>query len=217
MNGLRKTLTRAFPVKKLFKLTLCGILPVFSLTLGSSRGANPPSLRAGSALANRSDRPPLIQKNTFPSPEAALRHFCARDAWGFVWSGLLRKEIEALTLWKTPPLSDGFHVIQGYSLGATVKLSANEVEIPVTYQSLGTGQGNGAFVPAGRNPAAGRSGPPEPVTEIVRYRLRKVQGQWKITSPEATQIEPRVLVEFSPAKPLALKPAPLLPERLRSF
>jgi hypothetical protein len=150
-------------------------------------------------------------KNTFESPEAVLRHFCARDAWGFVWSGMMAAEVRALTQWKFAPQTEGFQVIQGYSFGPTQSRGPDEVLIPVTYQVLGVGQASGAFVPLDSEALQAAR------TQVVRYRLTRVAGRWKIVSPEPTQIEPHVLVDYSPARPPEGGASPTLPKRLRDL
>ena len=163
------------------------------------------------ALVNQGERPKLIVSNQFESPESVLRHYCARDAWGFIWSGMMQAELRALTQWKFAPQTEGFQVIQGYSFGTTQVVSPSEVSIPVTYQVLGVGQASGAFVPLDTEALQHAR------TQTVRYRLRKINGRWKIVSPEPTQIEPRVLVEYSPARPAASGTSAPIPSRLRDL
>lgn len=131
----------------------------------------------------------LRLRNTFKTPEEVVSYYCARDASGFVWSGLLDAERRAFTVWREPPQHDSFLIAKKYELlGAAAPISATEAQIQVRYDIVALGDAQGTRGPAPRNPL------------VVTFNLKKVDGLWKITRPDANEISPVVLEsKFFPA------------------
>lgn len=130
----------------------------------------------------------LRVKNTFKTPEEVVSYYCARDASGFVWSGLLDAERKAFTLWKDVPQTDSFYVAQRYFVGSGQKIghNADHVSIDVKYELAAISDAHGTKMPA-------------PQKEYhVTFDLKKVDGIWKIAKPEPQQIAPVVLEEKFP-------------------
>ena len=122
-------------------------------------------------------------QNTFKSAEEVVRYYCARDASGFVWSGLLDSERRAFTLWKEVPQQESFYIAKTYEILA-VPLSSrrpNEATVEVCYQVIGIGDANGALIPS------------QSPDYRVQFELKRVGSQWKIAKPLAGQISPVVL------------------------
>ena len=125
----------------------------------------------------------LRVRNDFKTPEEVVNYYCARDASGFVWSGLLDIERRLFTLWKQVPQAESFLVAKHYQLKPTRKSasSADTATIEVSYDVVGTADAQGAMVPASKKDYS------------VTFTLRKISGQWKIESPTPDQISPVVL------------------------
>ncbi|OFZ21977.1 MAG: hypothetical protein A2X94_16095 [Bdellovibrionales bacterium GWB1_55_8] len=119
-------------------------------------------------------------RNSFQTPEEVVKYYCARDASGFVWSGLLEVERRAFTLWQELPAQDSFYIAKAYEI-APAKTRANEALVEVRYDILGIGDAHGTIMPA---PSAERR---------VTFRLVKNEGVWKISQPEAAAISPVIL------------------------
>ena len=137
-------------------------------------------LVASNALAVPTNHEPLQVNNTFHSPEEVMKYYCARDASGFVWSGLLDVERRAFTLWKELPELDSFFVARDYQI-VPLKIDGAEALIEVRYQILGIGDAHGTLMPT------------SPSERRVTFKLIRDQGSWKIALPEAAAIEPVVL------------------------
>ncbi len=130
----------------------------------------------------------LRVRNTFKTPEEVISYYCARDASGFVWSGLLDAERKAFTLWKEGPQNDSFYVAERYFVGSgqTIAHNPDHVSIDVKYELAAISDAHGTKSPA-------------PQKEYhVTFDLKKVEGVWKIAKPEAEQIAPVVLEEKFP-------------------
>ena len=130
----------------------------------------------------------LRVRNTFKTPEEVISYYCARDASGFVWSGLLDAERKAFTLWKEVPQNDSFYVAERYFVGSgqTIAHNPDHVSIDVPNELAAISDAHGTKSPA-------------PQKEYhVTFDLKKVEGVWKIAKPEAEQIAPVVLEEKFP-------------------
>lgn len=141
---------------------------------------------AALAMAGATPSDPIQRlklRNDFKSPEDVVRYYCERDAAGFVWSGLLDAERAAFTLWKHSPQQDSFIIAKRFQVlpGAPLNPNAEEATIEVLYDISGVGDAHGTRMPSSE------------VSKRVRFGLRKVGGQWKITSPESHQISPIVV------------------------
>lgn len=130
----------------------------------------------------KQEHQPLLWKNEFKKPEEVVQYYVARDASGFVWSGLLDLERRAFTTWKSVPEMDTFYIAKRYEIlpvkDASPKGSAR---VEVRYDLAGIGDGHGTRVPAGKN------------THSVIFDLKKVQGKWKIVKPEPPDVAPVVM------------------------
>ncbi len=122
----------------------------------------------------------LRVRNTFKTPEEVVNYYCARDASGFVWSGLLDIERKAYTLWKESPQQDSFYIAKDYHV-RVLKNAGNQAQVEVDYELLGIGDANGA-----------KMQPPVPFYKVIFY-LKKVDNLWKIEKPESREISPIVL------------------------
>ena len=119
-------------------------------------------------------------RNDFKSPVEVVDYYCARDASGFVWSGLLDLERRNFTLWKEVPQQDSFFVAKKYEIvGSTVGRDTAIVE--VRYELLAIGDAHGTRMPA-------------PAKEMsVTFELKRASGIWKIAKPDAARLAPVVL------------------------
>jgi hypothetical protein len=127
----------------------------------------------------------LLPKNTFKSPDEVVRYYCARDASGFVWSGLLEIERRNFTLWNEVPQTDSFYIAKSYEVGKP-KIQGEQASVPVTYQLVGVGD------------AFGTKNPPKITPYQVTFNLVKQSGSWKIRSPDSGEIAPVVVEEKFP-------------------
>jgi hypothetical protein len=123
----------------------------------------------------------LLVKNDLKTAEAVVAHYCARDASGFVWSGLIDAERTAFTTWRESPQQDSFFVASSYEVGKATSKAADQAEVEVHYQLKGVGDAHGTRMPAS-----------EP-SMTVKFGLRRVNGAWKIVRPESSAIMPVVL------------------------
>lgn len=122
----------------------------------------------------------LRVRNTFKNPEEVVSYYCARDASGFIWSGLLDIERKAFTVWKEAPQQDSFYIAKDYHI-KVLKNSGAFAQVQVDYDLLGVGDANSA-----------RMDPPVPVYKVV-FQLKKIESLWKIEKPDPGEISPIVL------------------------
>jgi hypothetical protein len=122
-------------------------------------------------------------RNTFKTPEEVVSYYCARDASGFVWSGLLDSERTAFTSWADSPQVDSFFIAKSYEVhtGEKIGHDANRASVQVNYQLLAVGDAHGTRMPP---PAADYK---------VTFDLNRIGGTWKIVKPDYAQIAPVVL------------------------
>jgi hypothetical protein len=120
-------------------------------------------------------------KNTFKTPEDVVRYYCARDASGFVYTGLLDVERRSFTLWTSVPEPEGFYVARSYKIGET-SISGNKATIPVTYDVIALSDAFGTQIPPSSRPLV-----------VTFHLLRSADGQWKIQLPDSAEIAPVVL------------------------
>jgi len=125
----------------------------------------------------------LRVRNTFKTPEEVVGYYCARDASGFVWSGLLDAERTAFTGWREAPAVDSFYIAKSYQVHPSERVghAEDKATVEVSYDLLATGDAHGTRVPA--------SNPKHKVT----FDLARINGQWKIVKPAASEIAPVVL------------------------
>ena len=130
----------------------------------------------------------LRLRNDFKKPEEVVNYYCARDASGFVWSGLLDAERSAFTLWKEAPQRDSFYIASAYEIRRRKAADdAQQAVVDVHYTITGIGDGHGTRMPS-------------PLPELkVTFNLKKISGSWKISKPESTQLSPVVLESKFPA------------------
>jgi DNA repair exonuclease SbcCD ATPase subunit len=76
--------------------------------------------------AGGSEHQKLRVTNDFASPNEVVAYYAARDASGFVWSGLLDVERRAFTTWSEAPAQDTFYVAYP---GSTIQQNHGEEEI----------------------------------------------------------------------------------------
>ncbi|MCC7440425.1 MAG: hypothetical protein IT285_02260 [Bdellovibrionales bacterium] len=170
--------------------TLALLLAAAFLSVPAARaeaGRTPASRAEPRGLAHER----LRLRNTFKSPEDVVRYFCARDASGFVFTGMLDSERRAFTLWKGVPETDAFFVATKYQVGKAryPTKSPDEAEITVTYELAGVSDLHGTRSPS---PQGERK---------VKFGLKRVNGSWRIESPEAHQISPTLLQGRFPIRP----------------
>lgn len=133
--------------------------------------------------------------NDFASPSEVVAYYAARDASGFVWSGLLDVERRAFTTWSEAPAQDTFYVASSYSVG-TPKVQGDQATVEVRYQIEGVSDAHGTLEPA------------RDKTLVVTYTLVRgaaaapagrslaagsAAAAWKISKPEATEVSPIVM------------------------
>jgi hypothetical protein len=123
----------------------------------------------------------LRLSNTFKTPEEVVRYYCARDASGFVWSGLLDKERTEFTLWNQLPETESFYVAQKYDIVPLPGATRDSAKIQVRYKILGMSDTYGSLVPAERPDYS------------VTFTLKRVGAQWKIALPAPPQLAPVVV------------------------
>jgi hypothetical protein len=125
----------------------------------------------------------LRLRNTFKSPEEVVAYYCARDASGFVWSGLLDSERTAFTLWSDSPQQDSFYIARKYEVrpGEPASRDRNTASVEVRYELAAIGDAHGTRMP------------PPHTDYSVRFDLKKVGGAWKILRPDYAEIAPVVL------------------------
>jgi hypothetical protein len=132
-----------------------------------------------------SGREHLRIRNDFRTPEEVIHYYCARDASGFVWTGLLDAERAAFTLWNQSPQQDSFYVAHDYKI-QPAHVSGNEASVEVTYDLAGMGDAQGTRVPAAVFGV--------PKTRTVQFVLRRENGVWRIAKPDPGSLSP-VIVE----------------------
>lgn len=133
-------------------------------------------------LAGPAKHTQLRTQNTFSTPEEVVNYYCSRDSEGFILTGMLDSERSAFTHWRESPKSDSCYISKNHRLGPTRYLNPDRTlaEIPVTYDLAGIGDADGIQLPA-----------PRP-THQVTFRLRKIDGRWKIESPTPSALSPVV-------------------------
>lgn len=124
--------------------------------------------------------PHLKIENNFSDPLSVLNYYLERDAYGFIWSGLLNIERTEFTQWNTAPQSESFQVAKHY-LVKKIRASSTEALYEVTYDLLYQSDQYETRIPASQRQLK------------VEYRLNKVSGKWKITSPHSSKIIPIVI------------------------
>ncbi len=138
---------------------------------------------AGSVQSSILQHERLRVRNTFKTPEEVVAYYCARDASGFVWSGLLDAERTAFTNWTDAPQVDSFYIAKSYEVRPSEKIGhdVNRAAVAVNYRLLAVGDAHGTRSPA-------------PHSEYsVIFDLAKTNGTWKIVKPGYSQIAPVVL------------------------
>lgn len=123
--------------------------------------------------------------NDFAKPEEVVGYYCARDASGFVWSGMLDVERRAFTNWAESPQQDTFFIASKYEVRAAEKIGhqKDQVTVEVKYEITAIGDGNGTKMP-----------PPDKSKEhYVTFTLHRVGSTWKIFKPSPSEISPVVL------------------------
>ena len=129
----------------------------------------------------------LRVRNTFKTPEEVVAYYCARDASGFVWSGLLDAERTAFTAWADAPQVDSFYIAKSYRVHATSGAAdgtAHEgalAQVEVSYDLSAVGDAHGTRTPPPRS------------DYHVTFDLKRIDGRWKIVKPDYAQIAPVVL------------------------
>ncbi len=132
-------------------------------------------------------------RNHFKTPEEVVAYYCARDAAGFVWSGLLESERAAFTLWHNTPQQDSFFIAKKYKVhaGEMIAHEKDRASVEVTYELAGVGDAHGTRAPATQTDYK------------VIFDLKKVSGVWKIIKPDSGEISPVILeAKFPFAGPL---------------
>jgi hypothetical protein len=135
----------------------------------------------------------LRLKNTFKSPEEVVSYYCARDASGFVWSGLLDAERRAFTFWNDVPQQDSFFIARKYEVSPSqpVGHAKDHAIVEVRYEIVGVADAHGTRMP---------SAEPE---HTVTFDLKRVGGVWKIVKPAPGEIAPVVLESKFPTAPIS--------------
>lgn len=138
---------------------------------------------AGSVQSSLLQHERLRVRNTFKTPEEVVAYYCARDASGFVWSGLLDAERTAFTNWADAPQVDSFFIAESYEVRPSEKIGhdTNRAAVAVNYRLLAVGDAHGT-----------RSPPPHAAYSVI-FDLTKSGGTWKIVKPDYPQIAPIVL------------------------
>ena len=126
----------------------------------------------------------LRVRNGFKTPEEVIAYYCARDASGFVWSGLLDAERKAFTVWNEAPQQDSFYLARNYEVKPSERIGhdQNRATVAVHYNLIAVSDGHGTQVP-----------PDDPELQ-VNFDLKRVGGVWKIVKPDYGQIAPVVLI-----------------------
>ena len=124
----------------------------------------------------------LRYKNTFERPEEVVRYYVARDASGFVWSGLLDIERRAFTDWRNLPNLEFFYIAKKYEV-FPAKFEKNEALVEVRYEIQSMGDANGTVTPVD---VAARD-------RRVTFKLKKEGNAWKIAEPSSDNIAAVVL------------------------
>lgn len=142
--------------------------------------AMPTLFRSGVANVQQHER--LRVRNTFKSPEEVVSYYCARDASGFIWSGLLESERRAFTTWREAPQHELFYIARKYELVSAPNAHANadSATVEVRYELTAMGDAHGTRSPA-----------PRPYS--VTFSLKRVGGAWKIAKPDSAELPPVVL------------------------
>jgi hypothetical protein len=133
------------------------------------------------AHAAQSGRAPLVIRNTFATAEAALLHFLERDASGAYWAGMLAPEMRALTTWTEGPQAETYFRYRDRTLGVTHQIAPDDVSIAVSWSGVTHRDAHGTRMPASEN---GK------ITQL--FRLKRLQGEWKITEPAAQEFRPAI-------------------------
>ena len=152
-------------------------LRLYAATLLLITGALGTSSLQGSILEHER----LRVRNNFKTPEEVVSYYCARDASGFVWSGLLDAERKAFTLWSEAPAQDSFYVAREYKVKPGRLRDSSHAVVDVLYDLTAISDAHGSKLPV-------------PKSEFtVHFDLKRVQGAWKITLPLSNEISPVVL------------------------
>lgn len=122
----------------------------------------------------------LRLRNTFQKPEDVVAYYCARDASGFIWSGMLDLERAAFTSWSDVPQQDSFLIARTYRV-LPARIEGDEARVTVEYELLGVGD------------AHGTRGPAPDARLTITFILKRIGGAWKIQRPEGKQLAPVVL------------------------
>jgi len=156
--------------------TLVSLGLLAALAGGAVFGGN---TRVGGPLARHEK---LRYKNTFERPEQVVEYYVARDASGFVWSGLLDIERRAFTEWRELPNLEFFYIAKQYEV-FPAKVGRTEALVEVRYDIEGLGDANGTITPV-EDAARDRR---------VTFKLKKDGNAWKIAEPAASKIAAVVL------------------------
>lgn len=139
----------------------------------------------GNSVESKVQHERLRFQNNFKNPEDVVRYYCARDASGFIWSGLLEVERRAFTLWQQIPQSESFLIAKNYKIHSQ-QIHGQKAQVEVSYQLTGIGNALGVRMP------------PLSQSHRVRFVLQKEQGRWKISEPKPDEISPVVMEEKFP-------------------
>lgn len=125
-------------------------------------------------------RPSLRLSNDFKTPEALIQYYCARDAWGFFWAGMMELERATLTTWKAAHAAETFFISKSTRISKAKFEGESKATVEVRYELEGIGDGFGTRAPAS-----------EPVRKVT-FQLQKIGDQWRITGPEPEKLPPVV-------------------------
>ena len=131
-------------------------------------------IQSSGAFSGQQKYEPLILRNTFATASEALTHFLERDASGAFWAGILDSERRSLTTWTQPPDPETYLLYRERKIGEPQQSTPDEVAIAVSWSGVTHRDGHGTRMPASED---GK------FTQI--FRLKRVQGEWKITEPAA--------------------------------
>lgn len=134
------------------------------------------------ALASTPTQPPQRLKmiNDFKTAEEVVRYYCARDAAGFIWAGMIDQEVREFTVWDRAPSQDIFFLARKYEVGAA-KQKGTEAWVEVKYN-----------VSAVSDRFSTRT-PTEQANYSVQFVLKQVGKQWKIVKPDPALLAPVVV------------------------
>ncbi len=127
-------------------------------------------ISVGVGVASRQEPSPAPPLAALPGTASQLLEaYCALDFDGARLSSTTGRQVASMVAWEHEPGWDAVKLVDGFIVGAA-RASGNRIEIPVTYEVVGTAVGS-QITRFGKE------------LETVQFELESAGGTWKIIGP----------------------------------